>query len=42
MKKLVALMLACMLSLPVVSVADKDNTNDRISEKIEARTNNPK
>lgn len=39
MKKLVALMLACMLSLPVVSVADKDSTNDRISEKIEARTN---
>ena len=39
MKKLVALMLACMLSLPVVSVADKDSTNDRISEKIEASTN---
>lgn len=39
MKKLVALMLACMLSLPVVSVADKDSTNDRISEKIEAHTN---
>ena len=38
MKKLVALMLACMLSLPVVSVADKDSTNDRISEKIEAHT----
>ena len=32
-------MLACMLSLPVVSVADKDSTNDRISEKIEAHTN---
>lgn len=31
-------MLACMLSLPVVSVADKDSTNDRISEKIEAHT----
>lgn len=39
MKKLVALMLACMLSLPAVSVADKDSTNDRISEKIEAHTN---
>ena len=38
MKKLVALMLACMLSLPVVSVADKDSTNDRISENIEAHT----
>ena len=31
-------MLACMLSLPVTSVADKDSTNDRISEKIEAHT----
>lgn len=39
MKKLVALMLACMLSLPVTSVADKDSTNDRISEKIEASAN---
>ena len=32
-------MLACMLSLPVTSVADKDSTNDRISEKIEASAN---
>ena len=39
MKKLVALMLACMLSLPVVSVADKDRSNDGISEKINASTN---
>lgn len=31
-------MLACMLSVPAVSVADKDSTNDRISEKIEAHT----
>ncbi|MDU5742498.1 MAG: cell wall-binding repeat-containing protein [Finegoldia magna] len=38
MKKLVALMLACMLSLPVVSVADKDSTNKDVSEKIEAHT----
>ncbi len=38
MKKLVALMLVCMLSFPVVSAADKDSANDRISEKIEAHT----
>ena len=31
-------MLACMLSLPVVSVADKDSTNKDVSEKIEAHT----
>lgn len=40
MKKLVALMLACMLIVPVTSVADKDNTNAGVSEKIEASTNN--
>ena len=39
MKKLVALMLACMLIVPVTSVADKDNTNAGVSKKIEASTN---
>ena len=39
MKKLVALMLACMLSFPVVSVADKDSANEVASEKVEANAN---
>lgn len=39
MKKLVALMLACMLSFPVVSVADKDSPNEGASEKVEASAN---
>ena len=39
MKKLVALMLACMLSFPVVSVADKDSANEGASEKVEANAN---
>lgn len=36
MKKLVALMLVCMLSFPVVSIADKDSPNEGASEKVEA------
>nr|WP_281682209.1 cell wall-binding repeat-containing protein [Finegoldia magna] len=39
MKKLVALMLACMLIFPVVSVADKDSANEGASEKVEANAN---
>ena len=39
MKKLVALMLVCMLSFPVVSIADKDSPNEVTSEKVEAITN---
>ena len=36
MKKLVALMLVCMLSFPVVSIADKNSPNEGASEKVEA------
>ena len=32
-------MLACMLSFPVVSVADKDSANEGASEKVEASAN---
>ncbi len=32
-------MLACMLSFPVVSVADKDSANEGASEKVEANAN---
>ena len=39
MKKLVALMLVCMLSFPVVSAADKDSANEGASEKVEASAN---
>ncbi|OXZ33337.1 N-acetylmuramoyl-L-alanine amidase [Finegoldia magna] len=39
MKKLVALMLVCMLSFPVVSIADKDSPNEGASEKVEANAN---
>ena len=39
MKKLVALMLVCMLSFPVVSIADKDSPNEGTSEKVKASTN---
>ncbi|MDU6880308.1 cell wall-binding repeat-containing protein [Finegoldia magna] len=39
MKKLVALMLACMLFVPVTSVADKDSANEVASEKVEANAN---
>ena len=39
MKKLVALMLVCMLSFPVVSVADKDSPNEGASKKVEASAN---
>ena len=39
MKKLVALMLVCMLSFPVVSIADKDSPNEGTSEKVEASAN---
>ena len=39
MKKFVALMLVCMLSFPVVSIADKDSPNEGTSEKVKASTN---
>ncbi|OXZ32107.1 cell wall-binding repeat-containing protein [Finegoldia magna] len=39
MKKLVALMLVCMLSFPMVSAADKDSANEGASEKVEASAN---
>ena len=39
MKKLVALMLVCMLSFPVVSVADKDSASNTPSKKVESSTN---
>ncbi|MDU2024003.1 MAG: cell wall-binding repeat-containing protein [Finegoldia magna] len=39
MKKLVALMLVCMLSFPVVSAADKDSSSNTPSKKVEASTN---
>lgn len=39
MKKLVALMLVCMLSFPVVSIADKDSASNTPSKKIESNTN---
>ena len=39
MKKLVALMLVCMLSFPVVSAADKDSPNEGALEKVEASAN---
>ena len=39
MKKLVALMLVCMLSFPVVSIADKNSPNEGASEKVEASAN---
>ena len=39
MKKLVALMLACMLSFPVVSVADKNSSSNTPSKKVESSTN---
>lgn len=39
MKKLVALMLVCMLSFPVVSIADKDSANDEALKKVETSAN---
>lgn len=39
MKKLVALMLVCMLSFPVVSAADKDSASNTPSKKVESSTN---
>ena len=39
MKKMVALMLVCMLSFPVVSAADKDSAVNTPSKKIESSTN---
>ena len=39
MKKLVALMLVCMLSFPVVSAADKDSPSNTPSKKVESSTN---
>lgn len=39
MKKLVALMLVCMLSFPVVSAADKDSSSNTPSKKVESNTN---
>lgn len=39
MKKLVALMLVCMLSFPVVSAADKDSSSNTPSKKVESSTN---
>ncbi|MEQ3281158.1 cell wall-binding repeat-containing protein [Finegoldia magna] len=39
MKKLVALMLVCMLSFPVASAADKDSANNTPSKKVESSTN---
>ena len=39
MKKLVALMLVCMLSFPVVSIADKDSASNTPSKKVESSTN---
>lgn len=38
MKKLVALMLVCMLSFPVVSIADKDSASNTPSKKVESST----
>lgn len=38
MKKLVALMLVCMLSFPVVSAADKDSASNTPSKKVESST----
>ncbi|MDU1579706.1 cell wall-binding repeat-containing protein [Finegoldia magna] len=38
MKKLVALMLVCMLSFPVVSAADKDSASNMPSKKVESST----
>ena len=39
MKKLVALMLVCMLSFPVLSAADKDSASNTPSKKVESSTN---
>ena len=39
MKKLVALMLVCTLSFPVVSAADKDSASNTPSKKVESSTN---
>lgn len=39
MKKLLALMLVCMLSFPVVSAADKDSASNTPSKKVESSTN---
>lgn len=39
MKKLVALMLVCMLSFPVVSAADNDSSSNTPSKKVESSTN---
>ena len=39
MKKLVVLMLVCMLSFPVVSAADKDSASNTPSKKVESSTN---
>ncbi|OXZ27217.1 N-acetylmuramoyl-L-alanine amidase [Finegoldia magna] len=39
MKKLVALMLMCVLSFPVVSAADKDSASNTPSKKVESSTN---
>lgn len=39
MKKLVALMLVCILSFPVVSAADKDSASNMPSKKVESSTN---
>ena len=39
MKKLVALMLVCILSFPVVSIADKDSASNMPSKKVESSTN---
>lgn len=39
MKKLVALMLVCILSFPVVSAADKDSSSNTPSKKVESSTN---
>lgn len=39
MKKLVALMLVCMLSFPVASAADKDSSSNTPSKKVESSTN---
>ena len=39
MKKLVTLMLVCMLSFPVVSAADKDSPSNTPSKKVESSTN---
>ncbi|UEB32643.1 cell wall-binding repeat-containing protein [Finegoldia magna] len=39
MKKLVAFMLVCILSFPVVSAADKDSSSNTPSKKVESSTN---